>query len=521
MDTQSCIRTIQWKPSGLSIFRVSSKDKIKCISELAAYEDNYLDDVILSATRDEDPTVQEAAAHVIISRFSKWNGVREVEERFRDATVHKTDPSLWYRTMPPEMASVLVCIASINHNGYVREAALGSMAAMPHQRFIPFVLRRTGDWVQQVRDHALRTLLLHKTFSYRGGFFAAIHDIGALLEIKRVDLDPIYREVMRWLVSNVQPLHLLAEIQGLQDSARFKFIRYLMAEQQCDQLIIASLLKDRSFLIRLTVVRHLDQRTEEWTRPMLEEALQDGSPSVRREAFRSLVRRKCATREVLLNGLIDTAYDIRESAAKGLSFSREALQKHYHEQLQIGHSVVGSILGLADVKATYLIPEIEQYTTAAKPDVRMATLMALAKLAPERAYDHAMDMVVDPNKRIRKKAEDLLLESHDQVVHDRAKALLSLKSEIHRLAGLSLLSKFGGWQALAGILEACLDNSPRVGEQAWVNLHSWFAYARRLFTEPQLNDLENARRGVRMIRSNKAQLTNVQTSLLNEVDKLL
>ena len=158
MDVQNCIKTIQGKPTGLLKFRVSYTEKIKCISELAQYSDKYLDSIIMSATRDEEPFVQEMAAAVIVARFNELRGAREIEERMCGMLLQTTDPALWYRTRTLDEAIVLVSIASICTNGYVRQAALEQMSSTPDWRYIPFILRRTGDWVPQVRAQAARMI---------------------------------------------------------------------------------------------------------------------------------------------------------------------------------------------------------------------------------------------------------------------------------------------------------------------------------------------------------------------------
>ena len=518
MDVQNCIKTIQGKPTGLLQFRVSYTDKIECISELARYSDKYLDGIIMSATRDPEPFVQEIAAAVIVSRFHELKGVREVEEHMSGMPLQTSDPAFWCSNRPADEAVTLVSIASINGNGYVRQAALERMASATHWRYIPFILRRVGDWVPQVRIQAAKTLALYKAPEFRKGFLAAIHDIESLLQVKRVDLVAVYQEVMRWLVHEVDPALLQIEVQELGDASRFRVIRYLLAEHACGEAMLHTFLTDRSFLVRLATIRHVVALSEDWSTGLLEGALNDPFPSVRTSALKELIRRDRATPAALTLALTDPSFDVRNMAAKRLALSGEALVEHYREHLKRGIRVVGCLLGLRDAKGREHVTDVVPYTAHSDPPVRQAALMALTGLAPDQAYEHAMSMIVDRNKRIRAKAEGILLDRHDQAVFDRALTLLASEQVMHRLAGLSLLNKFGGWGSLPHTLKACLDGAPQVADQAWVNLNAWVGYARRLFTDASPQDVESARIALGNVRVGLNELTHARRRTLDAVE---
>lgn len=521
MDVQNCIKTIQGKTTGLFQFRVSYTDKIKCISELARHLDRYLDGIIMSATRDEEPFVQEIAAAVIVSRFHELKGVRELEERMSGMPLQTSDPAFWRGNRPADEAVTLVSIASINGNGYVRQAALEQMASATDWRYIPFILRRVGDWVPQVRTQAAKTLAQYKATEFRKGFLAAIHEIESLLQVKRVDLVAVYQEVMRWLVHDVDPAQLLIEVQELGDASRFRVIRYLLAEHRCGEVMLGTFLTDRSFLVRLATVRHVVALSEDWSSGLLEGALNDPFPSVRTSAFKELIRRDRATPATLTLALTDPSLDVRNMAAKHLALSREALVEHYREHLKRDIRVDGCLLGLRDAKGTEHVTDVVPYTAHSDPTVRQAALMALAGLAPDQAYEHAMLMIVDRNKRIRAKAEAILLERHDQAVFDRALSLLASEQVMHRLAGLSLLNKFGGWGSLPHTLKACLDGTSKVADQAWVNLNAWERYARNLFTIASPQAIERTRIALGNVRAGLKELTYAQRKTLDAVEVFL
>jgi len=521
MDVQNCIATIQGKPTGLFKFRVTFQEKIKCITELAQYKDRHLDSIVMSATRDEEPYVQEVACAVMVSRFNELSGVREVEARLGQMLLRGSDPGFWLGARPRDEAVVLVCIATVNHSGYVRQAALGQMATYTDWRYIPFILRRAGDWVQQVRDQARATLAQYKTADFRLGFLAALPDIEALLSVKRVDLRPVYQDVMHWLVQVVDPEQLLTEVEGLSDTSRSRVVRYLLTDHLCGAAMLRAFINDRSFLIRSAAVRHLLTRTEPWSSELLEHALSDAFPNIRASAFKELIRRGAASEEMLTIGLTDTSFEVRQQAAKQVGLSKNELLRHYEDRLKAANRIAGSLLGLSDYADPDLAEVISPFADHSDNVVRRAALFALAKIAPTAAYDHALVMIVDRNKRIRSKAESILLEHHDQGVVERGRELMGSESVMHRSVGLSLLNKFGGWQSLATTLGACVDPSSRISDLAWAFLDAWAGYARRLFTNPTAEDIDRARSAMVGVRSELAAPTYQQKRTLDAVEVFL
>lgn len=254
---------------------------------------------------------------------------------------------------------------------------------------------------------------------------------------------------------------------------------------------------------------------------LLESALNDPFPSVRTSALKELIRRDLTTPATLTHALTDPSLDVRNMAEKRLALPSETLVEHYREHLKRGIRVIGCLLGLRDAKGTEHVADVVSYIAHSDPTVRQAALMALAGLAPDQAYEHAMSMIVDRNKRIRAKAEGILLERHDQAVFDRALTLLASGQVMHRLVGLSLLNKFGGWSSLPHTLNACLDGAPKVADQAWVNLNAWVGYARRLFTDASPQDIERASIALGNVRVGLNELTYAQRKALDAVEVFL
>lgn len=517
VDVRKCIALINGVKASWLSRGPSSSERIAAIKDLAALNEPYYDDVLLGATRDSDHQVREAAAVILADRVRRNATVRGVEVRLSRFGIRTSDPVFWANNLPTNDARALISLASVNSSGYVRQAALKQMTADRHAAYVPFILPRLGDWVPQVRDQAHRSLKRYREAQFRKGFLEVLSELEALLTIRRIDLNEVYQDTMSWIVSGTEATKLLDEIKSVGETSRFRVVRFMLKHLTCGEVLMRTLLSDRNFLVRLSALRHLIERKESWVGHMLLMAMRDEFAPVRSLALRGLISSGEASQDVLYSGLIDRALAIRDQSRKALAIDDERLVAFYREQITSGDQVVGGILGLADIGKAGDAEVIHRFVSHPDKDVRSAVLYALRKLDPSSARAEAGKLIVDPNKRIRALAESVLLEHHDRGVVERGRELL-LSSDIrHRIVGLSLLSKFGGWEPLADLLTACSDTSPRVAEQAWVNLDAWTAYARRLFSEPATGDIERARNALALVRSKLTALTHSQKSTLDEV----
>lgn len=517
VDVQKCIAVIKGERTSWLSRTPNSSERIEAIKELASLNNWYYDDVILAATRSSEPPVREIAAEVLAGRVRRIATVRGAEERLSQLGVWKSDPAFWASSLPSEHALALVSLASVNKDGYARQAALKQMRAAPHTAYLPFILRRLGDWVPQVREQATDALKHHMDLRFRKGFLQAMPEIESLLAIRRVDLKPVHEFVMTWVVAGTEPTTLMEEIKSVSDASRFRVVRFMLRHEQYGEVLMRAFLSDRNFLVRLSAARHLAGRAEGWIGQLLVDVLRDDFQPIRSLALRELIIRGKASQSILYDALTDTAFSMRDQSRKMLSLDTERLVRFYMEQLAARQRVVGGILGLADIGRAGDADIVLPFISEPDRDVRMAALSALKKLAPLKARAHAMVLLIDPNKRIRGLAQSILLEQHDEGVVERSRELMASSESMHRMVGLSLLNKFGGWQPLADTLGACLDASPQVADQAWANLDAWTSYARRLFSEPKVADIERARTAISRVRSEITSPTYAQKSLLDRV----
>lgn len=99
-------------------------------------------------TRDRTTLTQlgwhPALAHDLI-RLARLGRLRPEIKPFTIRVRRRRDPLAW-------------ALASLDTDGYVREAAVTAMAARPRPEFVPFLVERSLDWVPPVRERAFTAL---------------------------------------------------------------------------------------------------------------------------------------------------------------------------------------------------------------------------------------------------------------------------------------------------------------------------------------------------------------------------
>ncbi|GAA2485413.1 hypothetical protein Ahu01nite_012730 [Winogradskya humida] len=99
-------------------------------------------------TRDRTTLAQlgwhPALAHDLI-RHARLGRLRPEIKPFTTRVRRRRDPLAW-------------ALASLDTDGYVREAAVTAMAARPRPEFVPFLVERSLDWVPPVRECAFTAL---------------------------------------------------------------------------------------------------------------------------------------------------------------------------------------------------------------------------------------------------------------------------------------------------------------------------------------------------------------------------
>jgi hypothetical protein len=265
-------------------------------------------------------------------------------ESFRYLKIQKDDIKKFSK-FSEEVEITLLCIASLNGNGYSREEALIKLFESKSQRSIPFILFRLADWVKPIREKAeelFRALLVKENTIY----FIQNHKlISWLLKVERSDLSDLHNEIIGLITSEYLNKD---EVKKLNEGERFFYYKWLVRKDKLNDQIISEMLNEKYFLIKILVIKNfsmISNRTE-----VLSKLLSDRSQKVRQGAINLIQENEISEFKNILEKLIfDKSGSVRSKARHLLNITdKRDFPKLYKESIENNRYLIGSLLGLSE-----------------------------------------------------------------------------------------------------------------------------------------------------------------------------
>ena len=440
---------------------------------------------IFDYTLNPDFAIANKAAETINRLFNSVQVFKnkELYETFRYLRINKTDIKKFDR-FDKEIKITLLCIASMNGNGYSREEALKRLLEIQTQRTIPFILFRLADWVAPIRkmaEIAIQKLLVAKNTTY----FIQNHKlISWLLQVKRTDLSVLYNQIIN---SVTQKRFAPEQLKMLKEGDRFFYFKSLAKKGLLDNELINQMQTDKYYLIRILLIKHFDKVTNK--KAVLTKLLTDKSQKVRQGAVNLIAKQEVNEYETVLRELIfDNSTSVRVEARRLLNkiFNYDFI-KIYQEGILNQKQIIGSILGLSEVSDKSKIPFIEKYLDSDKARIKTASLIGIYNLDNNYGTEKAYQILETENPVSTKRAAESLL-AKQGIDFKRLRRLYDLTDSTGKKIILRLFNQFSGWSVAGDFLKALTNNDKKIQLMARVFLESWNNYTIRLATNQSPED---------------------------------
>ena len=445
--------------------------------------------VLMEWSLNSDVEVAEEAAsaiqRILNSRSSFDNKVLYFS--FRYIRLRKADLKRLER-FSVELNSSLLCIASMNSSGYVREEALKRLAKNLTDIVFPFVLFRLSDWVGPVRklaDELIRKVIddLDPTLLVK------YHDIyDWLLKIQRKDLLDIHTEITEVLFSKANVQRIIDSVDSYDEKDRFYVFKNLTKRELLTDEILRLIVHDKSPIIRLLSVRNY---SDTLSQEMLELLLRDKSQKVRLYSIQKIESDEVPIYlESLESMLFDNSAAIRSLARDLISSHKEVdFYKTYREELLASQSV-GSILGLSEMGSAKDIDKLEDILKSNLAKKRAATLIAISNLDIDRGRELAFQMLTDDSNTVKKSCLVIILKERSSGDIEILRSLFDKTGTETKRFCLKAISKYGGWSIVGDYLKAVSENNSDLNSTAYMLLSSWYSYSIGLATPQTEADRE-------------------------------
>jgi len=381
--------------------------------------------------------------------------------------------------------SSLHCVASLNHNGYVREAALRNLIASPCEQCFPFVALRLADWVPIIRKTAEEGI--HRFYDVEAGYLIKYHRIiDWLLTVERTDLRRIHTDLTNTIFTDSNKARILESVTAFNEQERLFVFRNLtvLGALKDDALQIA--LADKSYLIRLIAARGIGQLTDSRT---ISHLLKDRSQRIRSYAIEHIEQARLLEHKAEVHRLLfDSSAWIRSKARiMCANLWNYDIVEEYRLQINVIPNV-GSIIGLSEVGNQSDTSKFFPILNSISAKMRAAALVAISNLDYVLAKEKAFQFLEDNSNFVKRTCCNIILKSKTADDLPRLRSIYSSGGSDTKRFVLRIISAFGGWSIAGDFIKALTENDEMLRNSAATYLDAWYRYSVRLGTQKTDSD---------------------------------
>ena len=244
--------------NSIGFFKTKSelKNKLKALEHIV--EHGQISDVRqLSHSLHSNPNIQkqiwESAALIYLKHYSEGDHY----DSLRECCIGLNDIALFESYENAEIRAILLSIASMNGNGYVREKAIIALIKLQHPIAILFLLFRLSDWVEPIRKVAMIGIEYYLKAEFLHTFIKNIKTIENLKNVERIDLNGIYIKITDY-ISSENRQYVIQNFKNFHDTERPILSKHLLKNFNVNKDELLLLIRDKHFLVRSEVLKRIE-----------------------------------------------------------------------------------------------------------------------------------------------------------------------------------------------------------------------------------------------------------------------
>jgi HEAT repeat protein len=441
---------------------------------------------IIPFLKDDNKEIQQATCNVITELFKKIETKKGFYDTLKHCDISKSDIDYYSQNFSNQECLTLYSIATLNGSGYVREKALKYLAETNNEKAIPFFVYRLADWVQVVRQTALKSIENFKKKEFINALIDNLTIFEWLQKVERTDLSSVHSNIMNFVVVENKQF-VIDNFKTFTDRTRIVIAKQLSTTTSIGIDDLKILLNDKHFLVRNFALSHFDKLTK----TEIDKLLVDKSARVRLQTLYNLKSQEDFLK-VVFPFLSDNSSSIREFARYTLKNSISDFSIIYNDNLKNKQHIIGSLSGLAETNGKNFVESIVPYLNDTKLKVRKIAFLALKQLDNEKAYDFALQNLDSEYLGIRNIIIEYFTNTATTEVLQKARTTYS-KGQIElKKSMLKLFSKVGKWTTIADIMIGTIDENENIRQLSLGYLQQWRNKATTYFTQPKQGELEKA-----------------------------
>ena len=430
-EFNTCIEILKNKP-GWFFQQDNIEPKLECLEKIKS--DGIPSNIhgLVPFLRDENQNIRLKTAEVIIALFRKLNSQNQWYDSLKYLPINNSDVDSFLNNYSGDISVNLLAISSLNHSGYVRQSAVEALAKSKHPDAIRFVLIRLGDWVKNVRKSASEAIQEFFTVEYLETFIRELKLVGALLTVKRVNLSAQYQVILNFILSDDLTSEFYYNLK-VPASARLLYVKSYIEQKGFAPSLGQLLASDKNFLIRLEVIKHLKKLDQPEKEHLIKKLLFDPSSQVRLSALYSIKGIVENFVELITALTSDPSTSVRELSRYLLKDKDFEFRKIYRERIIRKESILGSLLGLADVGSHDDLEVFKEFINHDDVRIKIACLIAFQKLSLPISKTFALQLFLSPSTKVRGRCIEILSHAWDEEVYEASERIYNKAQFIRRL----------------------------------------------------------------------------------------
>lgn len=436
--------------------------------------------------KDDNKEIQQRTCYVIIELFKKIKTKQGFYNTLKHCPISIEDINYYNQTFSSQECFTLYSISTLNKSGFVREKALNYLVQTNNEKAIPFIVYRLADWVQAVRQTALKGIEKFKKKEFIHALLDNLTIFEWLQKVERTDLSSVHSDIMNFVVVDNKQ-YVIDNFKTFTDRTRILIAKQISNSTSIKLEDLKILLTDKHFLIRNFALSHFDKLNQS----EIDKFLEDKSARVRLQTLYNLKTREDFSK-VVYPFLSDNSASIRNFARFNLKNSISDFPTIYNDNLKNKLNIIGSLNGLAETIGKNFDESVVPYLTDTKIKVRKTAFIALKQLDSEKAYGFALQNLDSEYIRIRNIIIEYFASTATTEVLEKARTIyLNGQFEL-RKSMLKLFSEVGKWATIADIIIGTIDDNEDIRQLSLSYLQRWRKKATTYFIQPKQEELKRA-----------------------------
>lgn len=436
--------------------------------------------------KDKNSEIKNLTCLAIVELFDKISSKKSFYETLKHSEISKSDIDFYKNYFSEKEYIILLAIASLNYNGYVREKAVKKLVETQNPLAIQFIIYRLADWVQNVREVASKGLVNYKKIEFIDGLIENFETLEWLRSVERTDLNSFYTGIKNFIIIQNKK-HVLDNFKSYSDKTRIIVAKQLSDTNDVELNDLQILISDKHFIVRNFALKKFNKLTK----VQINQLLNDKSARVRYETLFKL-KETPDFKEIALNFIADNSATIRNFSRFILKDDISDFASIYNDNLQNNRNILGSIIGLSEINGIKYIPTVESFLNNKSIRVKKFAFLSLKNLDETKAYGFALSNLDTQFLGLRNLIINFLETKATNEVLDKAREIYQNGDFDLKKSMLKLFSKIGKWTTIADLMIGTIDENENIRNLSVQYVKNWKTKATSYFTQPKLGELERA-----------------------------